>query len=337
MFSRRDQIAVYGFPRRGGGALVPIRGKDIFVWGQARSNFAEIRGGNDGASGKDWDNALLTMGEALRRARTGDRINMTGKFTEQLSIADTGLTDLNLKFDITIQGVGSLHHADQPGSGSSLYDHGACVWQPAASPETTTPNLSVYGRGWKFYDILFDGPADAACVRLVRNSSSGTDEYDAGHASFVGCDFRNGLRGIEDSDGNFNVLVQDCVFETFDATTSGAAIITVTNTGVAATRRWRILDNYFQPKSSTEGNERHIVMALNGSLIKGNTFGTVKGTGLYVDLNNGAGNVVTENVLMGLYDTTDYRAGTGDVWYQNWSVVKATTSPDGTTISNPAA
>lgn len=326
MWRREEVVAVWDAPKKNGGFIRPGRGKDIYV---------STYDGSDGRSGRSWERAKATMAGALAIAETHDRIYFVGKITEQITIS--ALTNLNLLFDIQIIGCGSLHHADQPGSGSTLYDYGASVWQPLASPTATTPNLSVYGRGWGFHNILFDAPTDAAALRLVRNSSSGTSEYDAGHATIFGCDFRNGLRGVEDSDGIFNALIERCVFETFDATTSAAAIITVTNTGVAASRRWRILDNFFQPESSTNGNERHIVMALNGSLIKGNVFGTVHGTGMYVDLNGGVSNVVTDNLLSGLYDTTDYRSGTGDKWYQNRCVVKATTAPDGVTILVPAA
>src|SRR5213076_1864180 len=127
-------------------------------------------------------------------------------------------------------------------------------------------------------NILFDAPTAYAAVKLSRNALSGTSEFDASHASIIGCDFRNGLYGIEDSGGCFNVTVRDGVFETLNATTSAAAIIN-TSTAVAAPRRWRILDNLFQPESTTQGNERHIISPLAGSLIKGNTFGTVHGTG----------------------------------------------------------
>jgi hypothetical protein len=320
---RTEPLIAFGVPVYGG-ALIPTVGQDWFVDPNADVFVPKKKWG----VGKSDDRPFRTLAEALAVCNTLDRIFITGNIREE------GLICSNLKFDVQIIGVGGQHHPDQP---TSAYHPGSACIRPPASPTAVTPLISVRGRGWQFHNILFDAPVDAAAIRLVRNSSSGTSEYDAGHAIIANCDFRNGLRGIEDSDGTFNVTVKDCVFETLDATTSAAGLITVANTGVAATRRWRILNNFFQPDCSTEGNERHIVMALNGSLLKGNTFGTVKGTGLYVDLNTGVGNVVTENVMMGLYDTTDYRPGTGDVWYNNSTVVKATYSPDGQSIQVPGA
>jgi hypothetical protein len=89
--------------------------------------------------------------------------------------------------------------------------------------------------------------------------------------------------------------------------------------------------------SSTEGNLQHIDSPLNGSTILGNVFGTVKSTGIYIDLTGGTGNVVAHNILGGVYDTSDYVAGTGDLWYQNAVAVKATTAPDGLSLTVPAA
>jgi hypothetical protein len=278
-------------------------------------------------NGTSWDDAFSTMTLALAAVQTGGKIYFRGDVREQC-------VGSNLKFDVTIEGVGSLHHADVPAAG---YHPGAAAWRSPASPTAATPLLNIKGRGWKLINIMFDAPADAAAVRLTRNSSEGTAEHDASHASIIGCDFRSGLYGIENYDGCFNITIKDCVFETFDATTGAAAIMTNTNTGVAAARRWRILDNFFQPDSTTEGNERHIVIGLVGSLIKNNVFGRVKGTGLYIDLTGGADNVVTGNVMDGDYTTADYVAGTRDIWYGNRCKVTATTAPDGVSLVVPAA
>jgi hypothetical protein len=267
--------------------------------------------GSNSGDGRSWRSPFLTMAYALSQVATGDTVLFRGKVQEEC-------VGSNLVFDVTIMGALSLHHADQPGSGSALYDYGAASWVPPSS--SAGPLLKVRGRGWKFVNVLFDAPSAYAAVRLERNASSGTDEYDASHASFIGCDFRSGLYGIHDYDGCWNVTVRDCVFETFDASASAAAIISTTNVGVAAPRRWRILNNLFQAESTTNGNERHLVMGLAGSWIKGNAFGTVHGTGLYVDLTGGSGNIVTQNYLQGNYDTTDYKAGTGDGWVGNFSL-----------------
>ena len=322
---REDVLTLNNFPQNGG-LYVPTSGNQWFVNAQTDT----IARGGDTARGNSWKTALRTMTRALTLAQSGDTVYATGDIREEV-------VGSNLKFDITIVGCGSLHHADSPAAG---YLTGGAVWRPPASPTTATPLIAVRGRGWKFVNIFFDCPVDAAAIRLARNSLDGTSEYDAGHASIIDCDFRNGLYGIEDYDGCYNVTVRGNTFESLDATSSVAAIIGNAGGGPASPRRWRILDNFFQSDSTTEGNERHIVLGLAGSLIKGNVFGTVKGSGLYIDLSKGSlgsGNVVTGNVLGGLYDTTDYVPGTGDLWYQNASVVKATTSPDGVTLDVPGA
>lgn len=283
--------------------------------------------GTHRSTGKSWRNAFSTMAAALAVADTYDEVWFVGDVREEI-------TGSNLKFGITIRGVGGLHHADQPDS-TNPYLVGSSVWRPPASPTAATPLLNIRGRGWRFSSILFDAPVDAACLLFERDAGSGTAELDASHYRVEDCDFRNGLYGIQDKGGCYNGLIQRNMFETLDATSSGCAII-ATNV-VNAWRRHRILRNYFQPDSTTEGNERHIVGAFNGAEIRGNTFGTVKGTGKYIDLTGGADNVVCENILAGLYDTTDYVAGTRDIWYDNKTVVKATTSPDGHTLTVPAA
>lgn len=279
-------------------------------------------------NGSSWAQAFKTMTEALSAVQTGGKIYFRGKVAEEC-------IGSNLKFDVSIIGVGSLHHFDQP---TSAYHGGASVWQAPASPTAATPLLKVRGRGWKFENILFDCPVDSAAVYLERNALSDVSEYDASHASFYNCDFRNGLYGIQDVGGCFNVKVENCTFETLDATTSGTGII-CTSTAVANPRRLQVLSCFFQADSTTEGNERHIVGAYVGSLIKGSVFGTVKGTGKYIDLTGGSGNIVFGNLLMGAYDTGDYVGGTGDSWAGNQSLSASFGGNDaqGRTLTAPAA
>lgn len=284
-----------------------------------------VNGVNAVDRGGSWSNPLATMTYALSLAQTGGTINFRGKIAEEC-------VGSNLVFDLTIRGVGSKHHADVPAAG---YHPGAAVWQPPASPTAATPLLKIRGRGWKLENIMFDCPVDAAAVYLERNALEGTSEYDASHATILGCDFRNGKYGIQDAGGAWNIRVEDCDFETFDET-GGCAIIN-TSSAVAVPRRWVIQNNRFQMDSSTEGNLQHIDSPLNGSTIQYNVFGTVKSTGIYIDLTGGTGNAVAHNVLGGVYDTSDYVAGTGDLWYQNAVAVKATTAPDGLSLTVPAA
>jgi len=318
---RMEPMIAFGVPVYGG-ALIPTLGQDWFVDPNADVFVPKKAWG----LGKSDDRPFKTLAEALAACNTHDRIFITGNIREE------GLICSNLKFDVSIIGVGGQHHPDQP---TSAYHPGSACIRPPASPTAVTSLLNVRGRGWQFHNILFDCPVDAAGIKLIRNSSSGTSEYDAGHAIIRNCDFRSGLDGIWSFDGIFNLTIRECVFETL-----GTAIIDSINTGVAAPRRWRILDNFFQPDSTTAGNGVHVSAALVGSLIKGNVFGKVVGTGKYINLapsGTGAGNVITGNVLGGAYDTSDYTFGTGDLVYQNACAVQATEAPNGVTILPPAA
>lgn len=291
--------------------MVPGRGDDIFV---------DTFGGHDGANGYSWEKALQTMGAALTKAQTHDRIWFVGDVREEL-------TGSNLKFDITVIGCGQKHHPDQP---SAAYDYGASMWRPPASPTAATPLLTVRGRGWRFINIAFDCPVDAAAVVLSRNALSGTSEYDASHASFLNCRFLSGKYGIEDSGGCYNITVQDCQFLGMST-----AAIANTSTAVANPLNWKLLGNQF-PSYVSIGNATHLDSPLSQGVIMHNVFGTVTSTGLYIDLTGGGGNVVCHNVLAGAYAASDYVAAAGDVWYQNACAVTATQAPDGVSILPPA-
>ncbi|MFA6270966.1 MAG: hypothetical protein WC657_07210, partial [Candidatus Paceibacterota bacterium] len=154
--------------------------------------------GNDGWQGKDWDHPVKTMDRALDLVSTGGRVLFKGDVREEI-------TGSNLVFDVTIEGVGGLHHPDQP---SSAYDYGASMWRAPASPTAATNLIVVRGRGWKFKNIAFDCPVDAAAVYLSRNALSTTSEYDASHAVFENCRFLSGYYGINDNGGANNVTIR---------------------------------------------------------------------------------------------------------------------------------
>ena len=265
-----------------------------------------MENGNDGNDGLSWDSPVLTMSKALSLVKTGGRVLFVGDVREEL-------TGSNLLFDITIEGAGSLHHPDSP---TSAYHPGASMWRPPASPTATTPLLNLRGRGWNFKNIAFDCPVDDAAVVLSRNASSGADEYDASHASFIGCRFLSGAYGIEDAGGGNNITVVDCEFAGMTT-----AAIYGSSTSVANPRVWKIYNNIFPSHvGGALGNVCHIDLSLNESIVEWNKFGTVVSTGLYVNLTGGNDNIVTNNFMMGVYDTGDYISGTGDSWVGNQTI-----------------
>lgn len=317
-----DRLDVRGHLNMLPGSVIDLAGS-ILGPNPVAPLFVDTVNGLDTNDGGSWQAAFKTMSAALTAVSTGGIIFFRGDVREEL-------VGSNLKFDVTIIGVGSLHHPDLPAAG---YHPGACMWRPPASPTTATPLLKVRARGWKFINIAFDCPVDSAAVQIERNASSGVDEHDGSHASFIGCVFRQGAYGIYDVSGVHNITVQDCEF--FMLTTCA---IQFGNTSVIALPlKWTIKANRFFGKGSTAGNGAHIQSALTASIIQDNVLGTLESTGKYIDLTGGSGNVVCTNVFGGVYDTGDYVGGTNDVWLGNRVAVKATTAPDGVTLAAPAA
>lgn len=290
------------------------------------SYFVDTVNGLDTNDGKSWALAFKTMGAALTAVATGGTIYFRGDVREEL-------VGSNLKFDVTIIGVGSKHHPDLPAAG---YHPGAACWRPPVSPTTATPLLELRGRGWNFYNIMFDCPVDAAAIKIVENGLEGTAEYAGSHASFINCLFRQGQYGVELSGAGHNILWDGCEFFLMNnAGNTGAGIIQ-TSTAIALGFKNTVRNCIFSPNSSVGGNDRHIIAPWQSSSIVNNVFGTVEGTAKYIDLTGGNDNVVARNVLGGVYDTGDYVAGTSDIWLQNAVAVKATTAPDGLTLVAPA-
>jgi hypothetical protein len=278
--------------------------------------FVDTVNGADGNHGKSPTKPFSTMNAALNHVQTSDVIFVRGDIREEL-------TGSNLVFDVTIIGYGNRpHHADVPGTG---YHPGAAVWRPPATPTAATPLLTVRGRGWKFINLLFDCPVDAAAVVLSRNASSGTDEYDASHAQFIGCRFDSGLQGIENSGGVFNVLIEDCNF--YRMTTGGAGII-CSSTAVAVPLNWVVRNNYFM------NNDAHILSSASYWTIQGNTFGafTTEALDLIHNTAQGDHNTVWANALAGTYSIVGgYTPSATDEWGGNFNSITG-----GVTAANPA-
>jgi hypothetical protein len=286
------------------------------------SLYVDTVNGISGYNGLSWETPFPTMAAALDAVETGGTIYFRGDVREEL-------VGSNLKFDVTIIGVGSLHHPDLPAAG---YHPASSTWRPPASPTAATPLLKVRARGWKFINIFFDCPVDSAALYLERNALSGTSEYDPSHASIIKCRFVDGKYAIQDVGGCYNIEIDGCELKAFTT----CAIIN-TSTAVANPLNWKITNSIFPPDTSDFGNVAHIDSPLNSSIIAGNVIGKVRSTGIYIDLTGGNNNIVTDNVLSGEYDTSNYKPGTGDEWMQNTCAVTTTTAPDGRSVAVPAA
>lgn len=290
-------VTSFGIPLSGN-VPTSVYGSNLFI---------DTERGSDGNRGISRDAAFATMTKALSVVKTGDVIFITGDVREEVVAS-------NLVFDVTIVGTGNNpHHPDLPAAG---YRSGAATWRPPVSPTAATPLIKVRGRGWRFINILFDVPVDAAAIYLERNALSGVSEFDASHASVIGCRFDAGLVGIENAGGCGFVTVKDNLFRGMAG--SGGAGIKCTSTAVAVPLAWRVEDNHFH------NNASHILSSMSYSTIKGNTFGRFTAT-LAVDLddqpsaNQGEYNVIWGNYLSGTYGATAYPPGSNNEWGGNFN------------------
>jgi hypothetical protein len=189
--------------------------------------------GSDSRGGTSWDTAFLTMEHAFTVLRSGDSIAFVGKIKEQI------VTPVQI-FDVTIRGAGNRpRHADAapvPTGGQS-----AATWTVPASPTAATPLVKVLQQGWRFENILFAGPSDAASVLLFRDGGAGNAERDASHAVISGCRFASGQDGVEQSGGCYNVRIENSRFHDL----TGYCIKNTGGAGIAASYRWEIVGNDF--------------------------------------------------------------------------------------------
>jgi hypothetical protein len=300
-----------------------IRGAALYDGGYGRVWYVDAKVGGDGNTGRRRDRPLLTMSKAFTLVDSGDTIVFRGKVREELT-TPAGV------FDVTVIGAANRpRHADDhsedssPGRGSS-----SATWAPPASPTTATSLCIVQQQGWRFQNILFDCPVDAAALRLNRDAASGDSERDASHTSVYGCRFTSGLIGIQNAGGASFCHVAGNVFHLL--TESGGAGVKCTSTSVAVPLTWLIEDNHFH------NNASHILSSMSYSTIRNNIFGRFTAT-LSIDIddqpsaNQGEYNVITNNYLSGTYGATAYPPGSNNEWAGNYNSLTG-----GVTADDPA-
>lgn len=273
--------------------------------------YVDAENGNDTVhDGLSADRAFATMAKAFDVVTDNGVIHLRGPITETITCPD-GVTG------VTVMGDGSgLRH----GSTSNVAEGFAPAWHDDAE----APLVQVHSQGWTFTGILF-APHSGDCAIELLTDGAADPEHTVSGTRIIGCRFAQGERAILDNNGGGYVDVIGCKFE-------GQTVCSIETLNAPPNPRgWRILDNYFG-----EGSAAHIDMELRDSLIKGNVFATVDDTDLYIDLTGGNDNVVTQNTLGGLYDTTDYVSGTSDIWYGNYADDTEATS-SGITLDVPAS
>lgn len=296
--------------------LPPISGKWWYVKGGSGTGSPIAGSGSDGNRGDSWDEAFLTMAKVFNHPEfhSGDGIRFIGNIREELS-TPAGV------FDVTVVGQ-RTRHADAHGADVSWGGYSSSTWKTPASPTAATPLLIVRQQGWSFYNILWDGPSDAAAVQLFRDAGADDAEDDASHAKFVGCKFVAAQNHIEFKGGLSQVEIYNNLF--FGATAD--SLLETTGAGVGTNNYFRIMNNIWH------GCDTAIDVALNDATIAGNIVGVRSGSAAYIDLTGGARNVVTMNHLSGTYSNAGgYTAGTNDEWGGNFNSISG-----GVTAADPA-
>lgn len=228
--------------------------------------------------GKRWGTAFCTMAAAFAVIGSGDTIYFRGKVKEQL------VTPVQV-FDVTIIGCGNRpRHADATPDGGQ---EAANTWTVPAVAAEATPLVKVLQQGWRFLNVLFAGPTDAASILLYRDGGAGDAERDASHAEIIGCRFASGQDGVEQSGGCYNVKILDNSFHDL----TGHALKTTAGAGIANTYRWQVKGNRFQGCANWMG-----AWNTHQFEITDNVIGEI--TTALIDLSGGEGhNVVVRNAF----------------------------------------
>lgn len=319
---RRNDLVRAGWAVRTGGSAGQITANPMGnEWFYKAADLGGKRGG-----GKNPDTPHDDMSEIFGQIGRGDTIHIWGGVYANLEAPRIA--------DVSIVGVANRPRHDKVADTDLAQpEKGASAWR-TASGVTEVPLLELRGQGWRLCNFLMVGPS-GSCSIWGKRTAEDDNQEDASHAELLGMRFIGGEQAILQSGGMSFVRIAEGT--RFKGATV-AAIGSEVGAGIDFPREWELDGVKFVPDDEGSGNASHIIAAAKNWEIKNSLFGKVTSTGKYIDFTGGATNVVgPNNFLMGLYDTTDYVSATGDNWYGNRVVVKATTAPDGVTIQVPGA
>lgn len=281
---------------------ITLNGVSLNQGSTGRHHYVNAENGSDSYGTSTPDRAFLTMSRAFDELHSGDTIHLVGKIKEQLT------TPVQV-FDVTIIGEGNRpRHADAaPAATGGIATN---TWAAPDSPTAATPLCKVLQQGWRFENVLFVGPTDAACVLLYRDNGAGNAERDASHAEFINCRFASGASGVEQSGGAGHVGIYGCFFTSLTA----AAIKHTTGAGAGFPIRFEIVGNRFNSCPSIM-----TAVAAQDYRIQENTFMFATAPTLVFDFTGGARNAVIRNVFniaAADFDPVGHVTGSGatDVW-----------------------
>lgn len=247
--------------------------------------YVDTVNGNASYDGRSWASAFLTMAAALAAVPSHAIIYVRGKVREQL-VAPLGI------YGVSIIGADTTPRHDL-----------AASWVPPASPTAATALLKLREQGWTIENLLLQSHTSSPAVELHRAEDA--TNPDPSHATFRNCRFE-GVDGIVDRGGCFNVTVEDCLFRGL----TGHAIKCV-STSIANPLHWHIRRNRFFDCTNA------IAAAFSKATIQDNLFATI--TTAVIDLTGGvAPNLVVDNTFNINAADFDPAGGvtgvSGDVW-----------------------
>lgn len=306
--------STFGWLRDGIGNEVAAREIESHLSGNVPGKhwFVDAKSGGSGNDGRSWSRAFGTMEAAFDVLDDNDVIHLRGPISETLTCPD-GVTGVTVVGD----GAGLRH-----GSTSNVAEGYAAAWHD----DSEAPLVQVHSQGWTFANILFAPHSGDSAIEILSDGAA-DPEHTVSGLRIIGCRFAGGEYGLEDNGGSGFVSVIGNRFES--CTIAGIANVSTAN---ALPLQWDVIGNVF-----ANGNAHHIDAPASKWTIKDNVFHTVASTAEYIDLTGGANNMVVGNYLGGVYNTSDYVAGTSDLWLGNWVTAISTQAPNGFTILAPAA
>jgi hypothetical protein len=276
--------------------------------------FVDAKTGADGNSGRSRDRPFLTMAKAFANIDSGDVIFTRGKIREQLA-TPAGV------HDVTIIGAGNRpRHADDHTESGGARGSSAATWTAPASGSTAIPLLQIIQQGWRVHGITWQLSGSAtACVQLHKTDDAGDSERDGAHAELT----YNKFQGTVGAAAGIGVQTNGVGFFKLQDNLLLGFTTAIAKTGSAGGQvGWgEIVGNRFSD------NTNGIVSPLYRFLVKGNYFLATHTK--EVDLTGGTANIVTENVFVGNYDACV--SGTGDFWFNNYSLDTTSGEVDDTT------
>lgn len=228
--------------------------------------------GSDSNSGLSPFTPFATVARAFTFIDSYDIVVISGVVTEQV-VAPLGV------FDVTLLGAAGLPRQATSGG---VPTGGGAYWKPPSSPTASTALLELIEQGWSIKNICFSPTTSSPCIQGTRAEDA--VHPDPSHLLIDGCFFIDGTTGIgfQDSGGLFNVVIQNCIFQSLTTAIKGIA-----GAGIATPLRHGYFNNYFNQ------NVNDIVIGCSYGRIENNDFKNT--TTQKVDLTAGGHEIVYFN------------------------------------------